>query len=649
MTLKALHQKLILVLFFLLPFSLVGQVKLPKLISDGMVLQREIDLKIWGWAAPQEKVEINFMDETYQATANEAGDWEIKIAPLKAGGPYNMVISASNTINVNNILVGDVWLCSGQSNMELPMRRVIPLYAEEIKNANNDFIRYFEVPKIYNFKVAKKDLSGGQWQKTTPENVLNFPAVAYFFAKDLYEKYKIPIGLISSALGGSPAESWISEEALKKFPEHYQEAQRFKDDGLIEQIEQDDNTRIQAWYRTSSEKDKGHQGPVKWHDPALNTQDWKSMEIPGYWADTELGAVNGVVWFRKEIEIPAELAGKPAKLELGRIVDADSAFVNGKFVGRTGYQYPPRWYTIPEGVLKEGKNTIAVRIISERGEGGFVLDKPYELIVGDQTIDLKGQWHYKLGVAMEPLESQTFVRWKPVGLYNAMIAPLINYGIKGVIWYQGESNASRKPEEYTALLTTLIKDWRSKWNQDKFPFLIVQLANFMEAKDMPTESDWALLREAQRKTLELPNTAMAVAIDLGEWNDIHPLNKKDVGERLALAAQKVAYGEDIVYSGPSYKSMKVKGNKIIITFENIGSGLETKGGPLKHFAIAGADKQFMWANAKIEGDKVIVWSDKVANPVAVRYAWADNPEGANLYNKEGLPASPFTTEEGLLE
>ena len=370
------------------------------------------------------------------------------------------------------------------------------------------------------------------------------------------------------------------------------------------------------------------------------------MRIPGYWANESLGLVNGVVWFRKEITIPASMAGKQAQLDLGRIVDADSTFINGIFVGTTSYQYPPRRYTISPTVLKEGKNVIVVRVINERGRGGFVEDKPYELIVGSERIDLRGDWQYQLGAKMEPLQGETFIRWKPLGLFNAMISPLLNYQIKGVIWYQGEANVYR-PMEYQQLFPALITDWRKHWNQDEFPFLFVQLPNFMPAKPEPSESNWALLRESQLKTLSLPNTAMAVAIDIGEWNDIHPLKKKEVGKRLALAAQKVAYADDqVVFSGPIYESMKIDGNKIILSFTNIGSGLMAKGsGAPKGFAICGADRKFIWAQAKIERDKIVVWNDTISQPVAVRYAWADNPESANLFNAEGLPASPFRTDE----
>lgn len=638
--------ELLLVLSLLISLPLFGQVRLPRLISDGMVLQRDARVKIWGWAAGREKISVIFHDSVYHASANDKGEWTIVLSGLKAGGPFTMTVKASNTLAIKDIMVGDVWICSGQSNMELPMKRVSPLYEAEIAKSENPYIRHFAVPQKYDFNTPQNDLDSGNWETANPKNVLSFSAVAYFFGEELYEKYRIPIGLINASLGGSPIEAWLSEDAIKKFPTYEKEAQRFKDAALIHQIENQDRVRIEAWYAQLRQRDEGYRNPLKpWYDPAISTADWSVMKVPGYWASGELGAVNGVVWFRKEINVPASMVGKQCRLILGRIVDADSVFINGVFVGTTGYQYPPRRYDIPSTLLREGRNTIVVRVISNMGKGGFVLDKPYELICGGQTIDLKGDWQYRLGATVDPLASQTFIRWKPVGLYNAMISPLVSYSIKGVIWYQGESNADR-PIEYREMFPALIRDWRTKWSQGDFPFLFVQLPNFMEAKDQPSESNWALLREAQLKTLSLPRTGMAVTIDIGEWNDVHPLNKKDVGKRLALAAQKVAYGDDrVVHSGPIYQSMRIEGNKIIITFTNTGGGLTAKGGELRYFTIAGVDKQFVWAKAKIETNKVIVWNEKVPNPVAVRYAWADNPDGANLYNAEGLPASPCRSDE----
>jgi sialate O-acetylesterase len=371
------------------------------------------------------------------------------------------------------------------------------------------------------------------------------------------------------------------------------------------------------------------------------------MVIPGYWAEqpTGLGTTNGVLWFRKNFNLSSSMAGKTAELRLGCIVDADSAFINGIYVGNITYQYPPRIYKIPAGLLKEGENNITIRVINSGGKGGFVPDKFYRIATDTDTIDLKGVWNFKLGTSAPPLAPQTFFQWKPAGLYNGMIAPIENYAVKGVIWYQGESNTGN-PKEYSQSFPALINLWRAKRNNPNMPFLYVQLANYMlGSTEHPAESNWAELRNVQRETLSLPNTGMAVTIDIGEWNDIHPLNKKDVGRRLALWAEKIAYNnKQIVASGPLYQSISIKENKVTLTFTNTGSGLKPVN-ELKGFAIAGADGKFVWANAKIENNKVVVWSDSIENPVEVRYAWDNNPVNANLSNKEGLPASPFTTKK----
>ena len=639
----------IILLLFISPI-VFGQVRLPKLISDGMVLQRNAPVKIWGWAGKNEKIVVRFIGSTYNTTADDSGNWSILLSDLKAGGPYTMQIYGNNYIIIYNIMVGDVWVAGGQSNMEHNMGSFDWYYKKEIANSRNDNIRQFLVPETFDFNGPQKDFKSGSWKCANPKNVLKFSAVAYFFAKYIYDKYKVPIGLINSSLGGSPAESWLSAGALKEFPKYYAEAQKYKNNELIKQIRESDSKRINAWYAQSWEKDKGYKNPDEvWYDPSLNTSGWSTMKIPGYWADnTNLGPVNGVIWFRKKVDIPASMIDKPGKLILGRIVDADSCFINGKFIGTTSYLYPRRKYYIPPGVLKEGENTVVVRVISNIGVGGFVPDKPYEITAGKESVSLKGEWKYRVGDKMQPLQSQTFIRWMPEGLYNAMTAPLLNYRIKGVIWYQGESNANNPAQsiEYKKLFPAVIRNWREKWNEGNFPFLFVQLPNFMKPDSLPSESNWALLREAQLDALSLPNTGMAVTIDIGEWNDIHPVDKKDVGKRLALAAEKVAYGDNnVVYSGPIYKSMKIEGSRIVLSFSHTGKGLIAKGGgPLKYFAIAGADKHFVWAEAEIKGNKVIVWNSKITKPVAVRYAWADDPQGANLYNKEGLPASPFRTD-----
>ncbi|WP_139923175.1 sialate O-acetylesterase [Hymenobacter sp. DG01] len=628
----------------LLSHAAVAQVRLPRLVSNGMVLQRDTKLTLWGWAAQGEKVALTFRNKTYTATTGPAGKWTITLPAQAAGGPYTMRFKASNQVELTDVLVGDVWLLSGQSNMETPMSRLRDKFPEAIAQAANPRIRQFEVPMTSTLQKPRTDVAGGKWVAADPQTVLQFSAVGYFFAKEINAKYQVPVGLIKDAVGGSPAEAWLSADALRQFPNYVQQADKYRDSTQVAGQRQREGAAVAGWYQRLYQADQGEvRGQQKWSEPAYDARDWRTMGVPGYWADqTPLGLVNGVVWFRKEVEVPASMVGQPARLELGTLVDADSTYINGQLVGTTGYQYPPRKYEVKPGVLKAGKNVVIVRLISNGGRGGFTPDKKYELRAGEQNLDLRGPWQYRLGAALSPTPGTTPFQFQPGALFNGMIAPVLPYALKGVLWYQGESNAGR-PQDYQALMTGLISDWRAQFRRPDLPFLYVQLANFMVTRPEPGESGWAEVRDAQRRTLAVPRTAMAVATDVGEWNDIHPLDKQTVGHRLALAAQQVAYGEKkVVASGPLYQSMQVSGNQVTLSFSGIGGGLAAQGGgALKHFAVAGSDKKFVWAQARIEGDKVVVWSDAVPTPVAVRYAWADNPEGANLYNKEGLPASPF--------
>lgn len=622
--------------------------KLPQFISDHMVLQRQRPIKVWGWDAPGQQVRIHFNDEYYDTVTGSDGTWRVELHAMEAGGPHQMQVIGSDTLTVDDILIGDVWICSGQSNMVIPMSRVQDLYKEEIATCDHTHIRLFTVPDQVSFKEPRLDVETGQWMEAVPEHILNFTAVGYFYAKTLYERYRIPIGLINASVGGSPIQAWMSESSLQHDHDQLEILQPLKDDDYVQQIKDNDERAIGGWYKQINEGDKGLAGQP-WYDPSYDASHWKRMPVPAFWADEDeqLKGVNGVVWYRKEVDVPASMVGKPGRLQLGTIVDSDTAYINGIEVGTTGYQYPPRKYEFGADVLREGKNVIVVRIVNNAGKGGFTKDKPYQIEVGDETIDLIGEWQYEVGiVAEQPCPPQTFFTNKPVGLFNGMIAPLLPMSIKGVLWYQGESNVG-EPHGYSRLLTKLISDWRTRWNQGDFPFLIVQLANFLPPDEEPaTDSYWATLRHEQFRALSAPNTGLAVAIDLGEWNDIHPLNKKDVGIRLALAAQHIAYGDQhIVYSGPVCEQMTVADGKMTLSFKHVGSGLVARGeeatGRLHHFALAGADGQFVWADAIIDGEQVVVWSDEISDPVTVRYAWADNPATANLYNKEGLPAVPF--------
>lgn len=635
----------ILIFFVLIFQTSFSQVKLPRLVRDSMIFQRDTKVKIWGWASAKEKIKVSFQNKKYNTAADANGNWMIVLSPMKAGGPYTMNIDAINHLTINNILIGDVWICSGQSNMVHQMILHRELYEDDIAKANYPEIRQFWIPTLTDLQKLHDDLPTGYWKSANPQDVLQFSAVAYFFAKTIYQKYHVPIGLINSSVGGPGIEAWISEEGLKQFPSVLDKIQKNKDTAYINTI---NRTAFAANANRPKPTDKGLIGPMPWYDTSYAGKGWHNISLPGYWEDQGIKDLDGIVWYRKEIDVPASMTGVDAKVFLGRIVDADFLYVNGKLAGNTTYQYPQRRYQLPAGLLKPGKNIFVIRVINNSGKGGFVADKPYYISAGGQKIDLKGEWQYKVGNAFSKQNSAAPIalEYQPTALFNAMVAPLINYTIKGILWYQGEGNISNA-SDYEKLLPAMIADWRGRWKQNDVPFIYVQLPNFGEVQYLPSESPWAVLREAQLKTLSVPNTGMAVAIDLGEWNDIHPMNKKDVGIRLALAAEHVAYSEkNIVYSGPIYQSSKTVDNKIIISFNNIGSGLITNDGEeLNQFAIAGADKKFVWAKAKIDRDKVIVWSDKIANPMYVRYAWADNPDGANLYNKEGLPASPIRTDK----
>jgi sialate O-acetylesterase len=642
-------------ILILSPICMLGNVKLPLLVSDGMVLQRDVNLIIWGWASPGEKVKIKFNKKTAGTVTDAEGNWKIVLPPMKAGGPYTMEVKGNNTIIINNILLGDVWFCSGQSNMVLNMERVKEKYPEDIAGADFPEIRNFFIPTASDVTSIHKDLPAGKWVSASPENVPGFGAVTFFFARSIYKEYKVPIGIINSSVGGTPIEAWTSEEGLKEFPQLTSRIEQLKDTSWLNPIiraSQKKAVSSQESQLNPRSMDKGINGPKSWYDITYVPEGWHKFWLPGYWDDQGVRGLNGVVWFRKEIYVPDSMTGKPAKLFMGRIVDADNVFVNGVLSGSVTYQYPPRRYNLPSGLLIPGKNIIVIRVTNNAGKGGFVPDKPYWLVMGNDSIDLRGEWLYKVGQVFRPVvpgpEALTPVismQNEPTGLYNTMVAPLINYRIKGVLWYQGETNTG-KPQEYRKLLPALINNWRNKWQQGNIPFLYVQLPNFMEVQYLPSESKWAEFRFSQLKTLSVENTAMAVTIDAGEWNDIHPLGKKVVGERLALAAQKLAYGNDnIVYSGPIFKSAVRVADSIKIVFDHVGSGLITKGGgDLSSFAVAGADRKFVWAEARIQNNHVVVWSTEIKNPEYIRYAWADNPEGANLYNIEGLPASPFEAD-----
>ena len=640
----------IMLVILLNSFSAAATVRLPQLLGNHMVLQRDMEFKIWGWASPGEKVIINFNGKKESAVTGSDNQWMVRFPAMTAGGPYTMHIQGENEIILDDILMGDVWFCSGQSNMVLPMERLKEKYPDEVANDHFPDIRNFFVPTDADVTKIHDDLPPGKWVAAVGNDILQFGGLTYFFARQLYQKYHIPIGIINSSVGGYPIQSWMSKTAAKDFPNLESQIKKYSDTQYMNNVAKARAAKEYADAHPVILPDKGTIGPVQWTDPAYIPANWHRFWLPGYWADQGVKGLHGILYFRKEIEVPASMTGMEARLFLGCIVDADSTFVNGKFVGHITYQYPPRRYILPSGLLKPGKNLIVIKLINTGGKGGFVPDKNYSLHANGQQIDLRGDWDYQVARVIDPVTDSTvsdewIMKNSITGLYNTMVAPATHYAIKGFLWNQGESNISN-PGNYDKYLIALINDWRSKWNEGAIPFLYAQLPNFGDVEYSPSESNWAQMRQYQLNALKVPNTGMAVTIDAGQWNDLHPLDKKDVGERLALWAEHLSYGStDPDFSGPVYQSSRTDGNKIIISFTHTGSGLTVKGGgDLYYFSIAGADKKFVWARAKIEGDKIIVWNDELTKPVIVRYAWANNPEGANLYNVKGLPASPFETD-----
>lgn len=525
-----------------------AKVKLPALISDGMVLQREQPIKVWGTADAGESVQVKFLKNAtptgvkggklkvaYTVTADANGRWTLTLPAMKPGGPYILQV---NDIELKDILVGDVWLCSGQSNMELPVSRVTDMFRDEIAAYENTNIRQLKVPNIFNFHAPQADLPDYvAWKPLTQENVMNFSALGYFFAKAMYEKNSIPVGLINSSWGGTPVEAWISEEGLKEFPKYINDKRQYEDDAYLKSIKQTEGLSFYRWNTSLYQGDAGLHEATPWYAANYNDKDWKTVDLFSTdWGTNGLNPINGSHWFRKEVEVPQDWNGKEATLRLGCIVDADSVYVNGTFVGTISYQYPPRIYTIPAGVLKAGKNTVTIRLISNNSYPHFVKEKPYKIICGNEEVSLQGEWKYRLGAPMPPAPGMMFFCYEPVCLYNAMIAPLQNYGIRGVLWYQGESNVDRR-NEYAALLTALIADWRNTFGNPELPFYIVELADFLSRDDVSGRQAWAEMRKEQAKVAETNrNTRLIRNSDLGKWNDIHPLDKKTLGQRAAESA-----------------------------------------------------------------------------------------------------------------
>ncbi|HUJ11050.1 MAG TPA: sialate O-acetylesterase [Verrucomicrobiae bacterium] len=626
-------------------FAAEAEVTPNPLFADNAVLQQGMKVPIWGTADPGERVRVEFAKQNVATTADSAGKWLVHLAPMKAGGPYTLTISGKNKIVCTNVLVGEVWICSGQSNMERQLglragQKPITDWEKEVRDAKYPEIRQFYVPQVKAF--APVQTVQGSWAVCSPETVTNFTAVGYFFGRDLYQARHVPIGLIHSSWGGTVAEAWTSEAALSRLPDFADALAQLKRLVANPAEARRETQAIQdAWY---AKVDTGSKDRPPWSASELDTSSWKTMKLPTNWENAGYPNFDGIFWFRRKFDLPPNWDGSDVELHLGAVDDNDTTWVNGTEVGATIGWNVPRIYRVPGSSLKPTNNVIAVRVL-DTGAGGGLWggDDPMRMIVtaGGQTnsIPLTGPW------LCRPSVSLMKVGWPPTDLsqspnaptvlYNGMIAPLVPYAMRGVIWYQGESNVGRE-RQYRTLFPTLIADWRQAWGEGDFPFLFVQIAPY---NGMTPE-----IREAQLLTMQhTTNTAMAVTIDCGDANDIHPAHKQPVGARLALAARALAYGEKTEYSGPVFESMTVKGSEAILRFTHIGGGLVAKGGPLRGFTVAGADGIFHPAQAKIRGKSIAVRSAAVSKPTAVRYGWADVPDG-NLFNRAGLPASPFRSD-----
>lgn len=633
----------------LLSGTISAKVVLPPMFSDNMVLQQQADAPIWGEAKPMKTVKIttSWDGKTYETLSDKEGKWKLSVRTPEAGGPYELTLTDGQKLVLKNVMIGEVWICSGQSNMEMPLKGwgKIMDYEKEIAAANHPNIRLLHVEHVTSTQPETDiKIRDNGWQVCSPLTVPEFSATAYFFGREISEKQNVPIGLIHTSWGGTNVESWISGKVLQEMPDFSKVVEDIRAMPDKTAMKADYLKALEAW---NNRVDEGFAAgkPVR-AEASLDDKAWGKLNFPGMVDQQGLGDFDGLIWLRRTVDIPASWAGKKVQLVLGAIDDNDITYWNGREVGRTDGYSVQRNYTVPGKLVKAGPLTLAVRV-TDTGGGCGMPDELYLRSDNGEQISLAGEWKYQIAAdarkeGMFPKDMSEDPNL-PTSLYNAMIHPLVPYSIRGAIWYQGENNASRA-YQYRELFPLVIENWRKDWGQD-FPFYFVQLANFMQVSPNPVDSDWAELREAQERTLSVANTGMAVIIDKGDANDIHPKDKQAVGHRLALVARAKTYGEQIPYSGPVYRSYQVDGDKIILSFDHTDGGLKSSDGKaLQGFAIAGRDHKFHWAKAEIQGDKIVVSSPDVPYPVAVRYAWANNPV-CNLYNGAGLPASPFRTDD----
>lgn len=650
---------ILLAALLLMATAAAGELRPSRIFADHMVLQRDSGVRVFGTGAPGQKVAVRIGKSRGESIVRDSGDWLVVLPPFPAGGPHEMeIVSAGEKIIYKDILFGDVWLFCGQDNMQMSVKNARNA-EQEISAANFPQIRFFNVANLPDVTREGADTElQGEWRVCSPASIPYFSAIAYFFGRGLHKELKVPLGLLETSWAGTKAESWLPREEIEsgRFPEVAKELadiiRRERSGSALEGQQQ-----WERWQEYSA-KHGTSEAKRELAAPEFDDSDWPAAQLPCRF--DELPEVDpefdGAVWFRRKIDIPADLAGKDTTIHLGPVDDFDVTYFNGNKVGQTGLEVPNFWfeeriYKIPGKLVKAGENVIAVRVFDHYASGGFFgAPEHFFLKSGDKTISIAGQWRFR---AQEPMPQEfrrpqhTVVDTRhpevPSGMFSARIKPLIPVMLKGVVWYQGESN-TRHAKLYRELFPALIESWRREWGEE-LPFVFVQLPNYGSPQATPGDDKWAELREAQAAALKLSDTAMVVTIDLGDPKSLRPDNKQDLAERLVRSALWLVYGRETPAQGPVYKGMKIEDGKIILMFESLAGGLVARDGKLSGFAIAGPDKVFHWAEAVVKGNTIEVSSPQVSTPTAVRYAWQSNPEDANLYNKAGLPAAPFRTDD----
>ncbi len=615
-----------------------ANIRLNVLFGDDMVLQRDQPCAIWGTADKGEKIAVTFNNNSYKTIAGKDGKWKITLLAQAASGPYDITLTGKNTLMLRNVLFGDVWVCGGQSNMQFHVSELA--HKEGDARDNNANIRIFTAG-IGSDYVPQDTLKSGRWQTASVESIQNFSAVGFFFGRYIQEHMNVPVGLISDNLGGTAVEEWMSKEAVHAFPQFDPYYNLYLAPGKsFQQINEAFDKSKANWYaKYYNNNDPGVQ--QQWYKNNTDTSGWKPVMLPSYWENVGLPGYDGSVWFKKIFSLPEDYKHTGYHIILGEIDDANIVWVNGVKVGEHYGNLNLNEYDVPDSILQSANNVITVRVFDKGNKGGMYNFYWYNTF--------SGRWLYKPGMKINPsdiampLSVNTDTYGSPSILYNANIAPLTPLAIKGVIWYQGEANAGRA-EEYRQLFPAMIQDWRKQFHQSNLPFFFVQLANWRAEDSLPAASDWAELREAQTFALSLPNTGIASAIDIGEAGDIHPKNKMEVGRRLALAVLKTVYAQDTAHLHPMYKSSSVVQDSIVVQVTDTVIS-NNKYGYCKGFSIAGKDSVFHWAQAYVRNNEIVIYSRNVSQPVAVRYAWANNPGELNLYNREGLPLLPFRTDK----